>query len=74
MTPVDKAERELMERVISATHPITDGRPIMFIVGFDAPGGVKICSISNVSQENQLEMMELLIEGLGPTPQNVTLN
>ena len=70
----DDTERELMERAILEIKPLLAGRACMLVVGFDAPGGLKICSVSNVSPENQIDMMEILIEAYDPRPQNATLN
>ena len=70
----DNAERDLLQRAVKELQPILNDQPFMLIVGFDVPGGAKICSIANVSQDNQLEMMNILLEGLNPAPDNVTLN
>jgi len=70
----DNEERELMRKAVSALQPVITGRPHMLIVGFDLPGGMKLCAISNVSKNDQLAMMEMLIEGYEPTPDNITLN
>ena len=70
----DLTERELMERAILEIKPLLAGRACMLVVGFDAPGGMKICSVSNVSPENQIDMMEILIEAYEPLPDNTTLN
>ena len=71
---VDNEEREIMQAAVAELQPHLQGRPHMLIVGFDIPGGMKICAISNVSKDDQLAMMQMLIEGYEPSPANVTLN
>ena len=70
----DTSERALMERAILELKPLIEDRACMLIVGFDAPGGIKICSVSNVAPENQIDMMEILTEAYTPVPKDTTLN
>ena len=74
MTHDDNEQRALMQRAMDAAREILQDHPCMVVAGFDMPGGIKICSISNVSTENQIDMMNMLIEGFNPAPQGTTLN
>jgi hypothetical protein len=70
----DGQERKLVTAAMDEVKRIANGRPCMVIIGFDVPGGMKVCSASNLSTEHQFEMMNILIEGFSEVPENTTFN
>ena len=71
---MDKPEREVVAAAMDEVKRVAEGRACMVIIGFDVPGGMKVCSASNLSPEHQMEMLHILTEGYQQVPENTTLN
>lgn len=70
----DTMERAMLNDAMDGVKAIAEGRPCMVIIGFDIPGGMKVCSASNLSPDSQMEMLHILTEGYSQVPENTTLN